>query len=300
MRKNMMKIKLGISPIAWTNDDLPELGGGNTFEQCVSEMALAGFAGCEIGNKFPKDPEVLRHYLTLRGLSVCNAWYSTFFAAGRADETLAGFVRHRDFLYAMGAGVIGCSEPSFSIQGLNRTIFGDKPIFNDAQWRLVHDGYKRLSELAAQRDMRVCMHHHMGTGVQTADEIAAFMRGAGPDVFLLFDTGHIYCSEWRQDAVDSVIDTYVDRVAHVHLKDVRREVFEEAKAKSRSFLESVRRGLFTVPGDGAISFGHTFKALDAAGYEGWLVVEAEQDPAAANPFEYALRARKFIKESIGV
>jgi len=312
------RVRIGISSIGWTNDDMPELGGENTFEQCVSEMALAGYAGCEVGNKFPKDPAVLRRFLVPRGLSVCNAWFSTRFAEGAADETVEGFIRHRDFLSNMGARVVGCSEQSYSIQGLGAPIFGDKPVFSDAQWRLVFDGYARLADLAEQKGMRVCMHHHMGTGVQTPDEIARFMDGAGERIGLLFDTGHIYFSEGcrsadgcrstedcrsaesGQAAVDALVDAYAGRIAHVHLKDVRRGALDAVKANKLSFLEAVRLGAFTTPGDGAVSFGHVFAALDGAGYSGWLVVEAEQDPAKANPFEYALNARSFIRNAAGI
>jgi len=298
MNKN--KIKLGIAPIAWTNDDLPELGGENTFEQCISEMALAGFSGCEVGNKYPKDPEVLHRYLKPRGLTICNAWYSTFFADGRPDETFEGFIRHRDFLHAMGARVIGCSEQSFSIQGKNTPVFGVKPVFTDDQWNKIFEGYNKLAELAAEKGMKVCLHHHMGTGVQTPEEIDRFMGGVANDVFLLFDTGHIYFSEGNQDAVDAVIEKYVARVVHVHLKDVRPAILKEVKEQGLSFLQAVKLGAFTVPGDGIIDFDRTISVLDKTGYEGWLVVEAEQDPAKANPFEYALKARQFIREKAGI
>lgn len=298
MDKN--KIRLGIAPIAWTNDDLPELGGENTFEQCISEMALAGFTGCEVGNKYPKEPEILFRYLNPRGLSICNAWYSTFFAEGRDQETFDGFIKHRDFLSAMGARVIGCSEQSFSIQGKDTPIFGNKPVFTEEQWVKVFEGYKRLAELAKEKDMRVCLHHHMGTGVQTPAEIDRFMDGVKENGYLLFDTGHVFFSEGKQEPVDAVISKYVDRVIHVHLKDIRENILKEVKEKGLSFLDAVKLGAFTVPGDGVVDFGHTLATLDKAGYEGWLVVEAEQDPAKANPFEYALKARAFIRENAGI
>ncbi|MGI5898729.1 MAG: myo-inosose-2 dehydratase [Christensenellales bacterium] len=294
------KVKLGIAPIAWTNDDLPELGGENTFEQCVSEMALAGFTGSEVGNKYPRDTEKLRWHLEMRGISICNAWFSTFFADDMFEETIAGFKEHRDFLHAMGAKVIGCSEQSRSIQGKPLPVFAEKPVFSDEDWKRVSKGYNLLAELADKRDMRVCLHHHMGTGIQTPQEIDRYIESVNDDVYLLFDTGHIFFSEGNQQAVDELIDKHIGRIIHVHLKDVRSDVLERVRREKLSFLEAVKLGAFTVPGDGAIAFDHTFDVLKKTGYEGWMVVEAEQDPAKANPLEYALKARKFIREKTGL
>lgn len=295
------KIKLGIAPIAWTNDDLPELGGENTFAQCVSEMALAGFAGSEIGNKYPKDPAVLKEELAMRNLSICNSWFSTFFTTEPEEETVAGFRRQLDFLHEMGAKVIGCSEQGNSIQGRPTPIFGEKPVFSDEQWKKVTSGMNRLADIAAEKGMKVCLHHHMGTGIQTPEEIDRFMSsGTNDDVYLLFDSGHIYFSEGTQEAVDSLIDKYISRIAHVHLKDVRDSKRREVSEGGKSFLDAVRMGTFTVPGDGDVSFGHIFSVLEKSGYQGWLVVEAEQDPAAANPLKYAIMARTFIRENTGL
>jgi len=294
------KIKLAIAPIGWTNDDMPELGAENTFEQCISEMALAGFTGSEVGNKYPKDTKVLKKALGLRGLQICNAWFSTYFTIKDEKAVIEEFIRHRDFLYEMGAKVIGCSEQGHSIQGLELPIYEEKPIFTDEEWNRLIKGYNRLAELAEEKGMKVSLHHHMGTGIQTPEEIDRFMESTEDNVYLLFDTGHIYFSEGKQEAVDNLIDKYIDRIVHIHLKDVRREVLERVKAERWSFLKSVREGVFTVPGDGIINFDHVFDVIGKSGFEGWLVVEAEQDPAIANPFEYAIKARKFIREKTGL
>ncbi|TDO93956.1 2-keto-myo-inositol dehydratase [Halanaerobium saccharolyticum] len=298
MDKN--KVKLGIAPIAWTNDDLPELGAENTFEQCVSEMALAGFTGSEVGNKYPTDPEELKSKLDIRGIQICNAWFSTFFAAGKKEKTIEKFREHRDFLHEMGAEVIGCSEQSYSIQGLDKAIFEEKPEFSQGEWEKIAEGYNQLAELAAEKGMKVSLHHHMGTGVQTPAEVDKFMEMTNDDVYLLFDSGHIYYSEGTQEAVENLLEKYVDQIAHVHLKDVRNEVVKEVKEKGLSFLDGVKMGTFTIPGDGAIKFEPLFETLEEADYEGWMVVEAEQDPAKANPFEYAVQAREFIREKTGL
>ena len=289
-------VHLGIAPIAWTNDDLPELGAENSFEQCIREMALAGFAGCEVGNKYPKDPIVLKKHLDLRGLQICNAWFSTHFTTRPEEETFEAFVKHRDFLHALGAKVIGCSEQGRSIQGLSKPILQEKPVFSDGEWKQLACGMNHLAVLAAESGMRVCLHHHMGTGIQTPDEIDRFLELTQPDVFLLFDTGHLYFSEGCQQAVDQVLDRHMNRIIHVHLKDIRKDVLAEVKVQGLSFLDAVKRGVFTVPGDGCIVFDGVFAALERGVYQGWMVVEAEQDPARANPLEYALKARAFIRE----
>lgn len=300
MKMDKNRVKLGIAPIAWTNDDLPELGKENTFEQCVSEMALAGFTGSEVGNKYPTDTDVLKKALGLRGVEICNAWFSTFFTTMPEEETLVAFKKHRDFLHTMGAKVIGCSEQGHSIQGMDKPIFDEKPVFTDDEWTRLAEGYNKLAKLAAEKGMKVSIHHHMGTGVQTPSEVEKYMSMTNDDVYLLFDTGHMYFSEGTQVSVDEIIDRYKDRIIHVHLKDVREDVLKKAHDEKWSFLKGVKAGVFTVPGDGVISFDHTFNVLAKANYEGWMVVEAEQDPAIANPLEYAIKARDFIREKTGL
>ena len=295
---NKDKVFLAIAPIAWTNDDLPDLGAENTFEQCVSEMALAGFTGSEIGNKYPKDVDILKHKLDVRGMRICNAWFSSLLLSEGYDATIEAFIKHRDFLHALGAKVIGASEQGNSIQGKPVSIFGEKPVYTDEQWELIRKGFNKMSELAREKDMYFTVHHHMGTGVQTAEEIDKLMEITDPElVYLLFDTGHLSFS--GEDVV-GVLKKYVNRIKHVHLKDIRKNVIEDAKTKGYSFLDAVRAGSFTVPGDGDFDFTPVFDILDEAGYEGWVVVEAEQDPAKANPFEYAVKARSYIREKTGL
>jgi inosose dehydratase len=294
------KIKLGMAPIGWTNDDLHELGAENTFEQCVSEMALAGYEGSEIGNKYPKDKDALKKALDLRELIICNAWFSTFFTSKDEQETVDAFIDHCDFLYYQGARVIGCSEQGNSIQGTDLPIFKNKPVYTDDEWKKVTDGMNRLGDIAQEKGMKVCFHHHMGTGVQTPAEIDKFMDMVNNNVYLLFDSGHIVFSEGNVQAAYDVLEKHVDRVAHVHLKDMRRKVYDKAVSEQWCFLDAVKRGVFTVPGDGITDYKPIFDILEKANYKGWMVVEAEQDPAIANPFEYAKRARAYIKETCGL
>ena len=293
-------VKLGIAPIAWTNDDLPDLGGENTFEQCVSEMALAGFTGSEVGNKYPRDPETLEKALSLRGVEICNAWFSTFLISRPYEETEKGFEEHVAFLSRMGAKVVGVSEQSYSTQGIqDQPIFEGKHVMDDEEWKLLCDGLNRLGKLSLEKyGVALTFHHHMGTVVQSAAEVERMMAGTDPAyVSLLFDTGHFaYCGE---DPL-AMAKKYADRIKHVHLKDIRPDVVAKVKAEKMSFLDGVRAGACTIPGDGCIDYDPIFKVLEESGYEGYMVVEAEQDPSKANPFEYALHARKFIKEKTGL
>lgn len=294
------KVKLGIAPIAWTNDDMPDLGKENTFEQCVSEMALAGFTGSEVGNKYPKDPEVLKKALELRGVEICNQWFSSFLITKPFEEVEKEFRAQLTFLKAMGAKVIGASEQSYSVQGqMDTPVFGHKYEMNDEEWDTFCTGMNKLGKIAKEEyGIALTFHHHMGTVVQSLAEVDRMMENTDPEyVSLLFDTGHFtYCGE---DPLE-VVKKYVHRIKHVHLKDVRPEVVEQVKKENMSFLAGVRAGAFTIPGDGCINYDPIFKVLEDAGYEGYMVVEAEQDPAKANPLEYAIRARKFIAEKTGL
>ena len=194
---NKDKVKLGIAPIGWTNDDMPDLGAENTFEQCVSEMALAGFTGCEVGNKYPKDPAVLKKALELRGMQICNAWFSAFLTTKPYEEVEADFIKHITFLKEMGAKVVGISEQGHSIQGTDLPIFEAKYVMNDAEWDLLCNGLNKLGKVAKDMGIALTLHHHMGTVVQTAAEIDRMMENTDPELFsLLFDSGHLaYCGE---------------------------------------------------------------------------------------------------------
>ncbi|KUP24978.1 myo-inosose-2 dehydratase [Paenibacillus sp. DMB5] len=292
-------VRLAIAPIAWTNDDMPELGGNNTFEQCISEMALAGFQGSEVGNKYPRSPEVLHRALGLRGLQIASAWFSAHLTVRPYEETAEAFVAHRDFLHAMGAKVIVVSEQGRSIQGqMDTPLFDAKPVFTEGEWALLAEGLGKLGRLAAEKGMAIVYHHHMGTGVQTAAEIDRLMELTDPaEVSLLFDTGHLAFS--GENPLE-VLRAHLPRIRHVHLKDIRPEVVRRVIAEKLSFLQAVKAGAFTVPGDGCIEFADIFAELAGSSYTGWFVVEAEQDPALADPLEYAIKARKYIRETSGL
>ena len=287
------KIQFGCAPIAWTNDDMPELGSENSFEQCISEMALAQYTGTEIGNKYPKNPNTLKRYLEPRNLQVASAWFSAFLTTKPFEETEKEFIAHRDFLYELGAKVIVVSEQGRSIQGnMDTPLFKEKPIFTNEEWDKLISGLHRLGELAGKKDMKIVYHHHMGTGVQTTEEIDRLMDNTDPDkVSLLYDTGHLVFSG---EDLDEVYQKHQSRIKHIHFKDIREEVLKEVKENNDSFLTGVKKGAFTVPGDGMIDFSPIVRAIYESDYQGWIIVEAEQDPAKANPFEYALMAKKYM------
>lgn len=293
------KVRLGIAPIAWTNDDMPDLGKENTFEQCVSEMALAGFTGSEVGGKYPADTKVLKKALDLRGIQICNQWFSSFLISKPFEETEKEFIKAADFLKEMGAKVIGVSEQSYSIQGkMEQPVWEGKYVMNDEEWKFLAEGLNKLGKIAKDKGMTLTFHHHMGTVVQTEEEIDRFMEMVDPElVFLLFDSGHL---SFAGIDPEKVLKRYVNRIKHVHLKDIREEMVKKSQNERWSFLKGVREGVFTVPGDGDVDFAPIFRILEDAGYEGWVVVEAEQDPAKANPLEYAKKARAYIAEKTGL
>lgn len=297
MDKN--KVKLAMAPIGWTNDDMPDLGAENSFQQCISEMALAGYIGSEVGNKYPSDPAVLKAMLDIRGMQICNQWFSSFLASKPFTEVEKDFRTQLSFLKALGADVIGPSEQTRSCQGdLKTSVFSGKALFNNDEFKALCVGMNKLGDIANGEGLKLAFHHHMGTAVQTIEETDRFLNDTDPGkVHLLYDSGHFAFS--GEDPV-AALNKYIGRVGHVHLKDMRKDVYNKVKAQDMPFLDAVREGVFTVPGDGSIDFPSIFKILDENDYSGWMVVEAEQDPAKANPFEYALNARKYIKREAGI
>ena len=294
-------VSLGIAPIGWCNDDMPELGAENTFQQTVSEMALAGFTGCEIGNKYPTDPAELKKALDLRGMRIASRWYSSFILTRSMEEEEKDFIANLDFLEAVGANHINVSEQSYSIQGkVDVPILtgGHKHVMNDEEWDRFCKGLNRLGQIASERGFKLCFHHHMGTVVQTSEETDRMMSNTDPRyVFLCYDTGHFTFS--KEDAVKAAKE-FGPRIGHVHLKDIRPDMMERAYAEGFKFRKAVLEGCFTIPGDGCVDYPGVFKALHDAHYEGWFIVEAEQDPAKANPLEYAKMARGYIRKTAGI
>ncbi len=298
---NSSKVNLGIAPIGWCNDDMPDLGAENTYKQTISEMALAGFTGCEIGNKYPKDAAELKHALDVRGMRIASKWFSSFILTQPIEQVEKDFIAELDYLATLGANRINVSEQSYSIQGKIDTPIitgGHKYVMNDEEWDRFCKGLNHLGKIASKRGFKLCFHHHMGTVVQTADETDRMMANTDPGyVFLCYDTGHFTFA--GEDPL-AMLKKYGDRIGHVHLKDMRLPVVQKVREENWSFLDAVRAGAFTVPGDGNVEFDPIFAVLSENNYEGWLLVEAEQDPAKAEPFEYAVKARNYIREHTGL
>jgi inosose dehydratase len=290
---------LGITPTLWWNDDFPFIDIGITFGQCISEMALAGFEGCSIGHKYPTDPNVLKAALDLRGLRVSEPWVSTYFTIRDMKErTLQSFRQQMDFIKRMGGTDIVVAEFGQAVNPLPAVaLFANRPIFTDRQWDDLCQGLNLVGDMANSHGMRLCYHPHMGTGVMIKEDVDRLMESTKPDlVHLLLDTGHLAFAGVNPLEVTK---KYGRRIKHIHLKDVRADVVARVRKENLSFCDAIEAGVFTVPGDGAIDFVPIFAALAEAGFEGWIVVEAEQDPAKANPLEYARIARSYLRQKLG-
>jgi len=297
---NSTKIKIGISPIGWTNDDMPELGGEIPFEQCIREMHETGYNGCEVGSKFPRDPETLLQLLKPYNLQIASQWFSTFFTGeSNLGQTTLAFINHLMFLKSLGAKVIVVSEQGHSIQGQMYTpLFENKPELKESEWESLKSGLESIGKIASAHGMKIAYHHHMGTVVQSREEVDKLMQLTDPKyVHLLADTGHIH---YAGGDPKKLVEDYIDRIIHVHLKDVRSEIVEKVRNEKLSFLQGVKLGAFTVPGDGVIDFKPIFETIGKSDYSGWLIVEAEQDPQIANPKEYAQKGRNTIRELAGI
>jgi inosose dehydratase len=286
-------MKLAIAPINWTNDDLPELGGEIPFERCVAEMAEAGYKGCEVGTKFPKNAAVLKKKLEPLGLQVCNQWFGYRLTALSYSEVEKQFLEHLKFLQELGADIVGGAElGSKNIVNQAVPILGERDLFDAEDWKKTIKGLDQLGKIAAGEGFRLCYHTHMGMGVQTIQETKRLLEGTHPDfVFWNYDCGHFY---FAGDDHLQALEQFAPRLGHVHLKDIRPHILEEVRAEKKSFLDAVKMGIFTVPGDSVIDFRPIIEKLKSISYSGWLVVEAEQDPAKANPLAYAKKSMNYL------
>lgn len=285
--KTPWNVRIGINPISWSNDDLPALGGETPLETALKEGAEIGYEGFELGNKFPQDPLALKAKLAEYGVACVSGWYSGQLAEGTVDDEIARCGAHMDKLRINGCRVVVYGEVAGSIQGRIDTPLWKRPRFaNAAQWKAYGDRLTTFGEhLQSRHGLRLAYHHHMGAYVESPDDIDMLMAVTGASVGLLFDTGHAFYG----GAADPValLKRHLKRVVHLHCKDVRPQVIAKARNDGWSFLDGVINGTFTVPGDGAIDFEAVLAALREGGYEGWLVVEAEQDPAVAPSFPYS-------------
>ncbi len=289
-------IKWGIAPIGWRNDDIPSIGKDNNLQQLLSDIVVAGFQGTEVGGFFP-GPEKLNYELKLRNLQIAGQWFSSFIIRDGIEKASEAFEKHCQYLHALNAPIAVVSEQTYTIQQSDTAnIFTDKAHFTDKEWDEVCKGLNHYGEIAAKYGIKVAYHHHMGTGIQTKEETDRLMANTDPKlVGLLYDTGHIAVSDGDYM---SLLNDHIDRIVHVHFKDVRRDKEKECREKGLTFQGSFLNGMFTVPGDGDLDFKPVFDKLVANNYKGWIVVEAEQDPDKANPLEMAQIAHKYIQEHL--
>ena len=279
-----MKVRIGINPITWSNDDAPELGGDIPLEVCLSETKQAGYAGTELGGKFPRRSAELKPIMQRHGLAVISGWYD-----GRCDEKdvsaeMDAIGPHLQLLKDMGSTHVVYADTSRGRHGAIWDPISKRPALQAEEWPTYGRKLTQLAERMADFGVRMAFHHHMGTIIETDAEVGLLMKHTGEAVGLLYDTGHSTFS--GGDPLQLIKDN-VKRVVHVHCKDVRKPMLEKARAEDMSFMAAVLEGIFTVPGDGFTDYPSILRVLAEADYSGWLVVEAEQDPRKAHPLTYA-------------
>jgi inosose dehydratase len=279
-----MKARLGIAPIAWWNDDLAELSDDVTLEECLRQASEAGFTGMETGRRFPMDAEVLSPILARYGISVCGGWYSGNILDGDIEAEKDSIRRQMDFFIAAGAPCLVYGEVARSIQGDRARPLATKPKLSEYEIRTYARRMTEFGEWCADEGMPLAYHHHMAAVIETEAELDLFMKHSGEGIPLLYDAGHMAMAGGD---VLRVIDNHHARITHVHTKDVRRAVLDALDRSKDSFLDAVVKGVFTVPGDGDLDFEAILGRLAGHGYEGWFVVEAEQDPKAHPPLNMA-------------
>lgn len=289
-----MSIHIGANPIGWSNDDMRELGGNTPLEVCLAEARQVGFAGMELGHKFPREANALKAALAPFNLACISGWYSASLLERDAEAEMQHLRPHLDLLKAMGSDVLVFAETSNAIHGNIQAALSTRPVLQPEQWPEFGRRLTTLAEATMREGVRLVYHHHIGTIVQSEADIDAFMAATGPAVHLLLDTGH---ATWGGADPAALAQQYRDRISHVHTKDVREAVMQRAIAEDWSFLKAVLEGVYTVPGDGMVDFAEVFRQLPT--YDGWVVIEAEQDPARANPLAYAQKGYAHLAGILG-
>ena len=287
-----LDVRIGINPISWSNDDLPSLGGETPLETALSEGKAIGYEGFELGNKFPREPAALKAVLARHGLACVSGWYSGRLARRSVAEEIDAVGPHLDLLAKNGSTVMVYGEVADSIQGSSAPLYQRPRFVKPEQWSAYGERLTDFGRHLLKHGVRLAYHHHMGAYVETPSDVDRLMEVTGDEVGLLFDSGHMTFA--GGDAV-AMLARHVARVCHVHCKDVRPYVIRLARNRNWSFLQSVINGAFTVPGDGAIDFPALLGILHDHGYRGWLVVEAEQDPAVAPSYEYAEKGYRALR-----
>ena len=288
-----VSVRIGINPITWSNDDLPALGAHIPLSRCLAEGKRAGYAGFELGHKFPRAVEPLRAALAAHRLSLVSGWFSGALAGISVAEEIARIEPHLQLLTAMRCQVLVYCDTSAAVHGEHGVPLAQRPQLTQAQWPAFCARLNRLAAHCLSRGVQLAYHHHMGSIVETTQDIARLLDHTGPELGLALDTGHL---DFAGGDPVALYRQYKDRVVHIHLKDTRKAIVQDAKNRNLSFLQAVLNGAFTVPGDGDLDYPSLFAELGRAGYRGWLVVEAEQDPAIAPPLRYASLGAKHVKQ----
>ena len=287
-------IRYGTNPIAWSNDDDHSLGGDIPLEQCLSDAGRIGFEGIEKGHKFPSDAATLEETLQRYGLAYVSGWHSLKLLERSVEEEKAAIQPHLDVLAELGCSVCIACETSGAVHGVADAPLNHRPKLAPSDWGGFCADVEAIAGHCLDRGIRLAYHHHMGTVVETMEEIEAFMVHAGPNTRLLLDTGHAAFA--GADPV-ALAERYMDRVVHIHAKNVRPAIRRKALAEGLSFLQAVRLGVFTVPGDddGCVDFPAVLRIAARHHYSGWLIAEAEQDPAQRDPIYYQTLALKTLR-----
>ena len=279
-----MKIKLGIAPIAWSNDDMPELGGDTPIEQCLEEASSAGFTGIELGGKFPRNPGITNFLLDKYNLKMPGGWYGSLLRGRSAEDEWVAMQDHLNLLKLIKADVFVFADVSGSIQGDQSRKLSTRPKMDGQEFIQYCKKINEISDRLNDEGIPMSYHEHMGTIIQTENDVDMFMENTNDNTFLLYDTGHLL---FAQANYERVLKNYISKINHIHCKDIRKNILENSLENDLSFRESFLDGVFTVPGDGCIDYEPLFKILYENSYENWLIIEAEQDPIKANPLEYA-------------
>ncbi len=289
-----MTIRIGINPITWTNDDMPELGGDIPLDTCLRETREAGYAGTELGGKFPRQSSELGPILAGHHLQLVSGWYDGRILEREVAAEFDAVLPHLTLLRDLGCTRVVYADTSRGRHGSIDHPASDRPTLADGEWRDYGRKLTALAERMADFGVGMAFHHHMGTIIQTDGEIDRMMASTGAAVGLLYDTGHCLFAGGDPQAL---LARHLSRVVHVHCKDVRPAVLERALAEDMSFMGAVLAGIFTVPGDGCIDFPAVLRRLKDYGYSGWLVVEAEQDPRIAHPLTYAKMGFDYLSKA---
>ena len=290
-----MKIKLGIAPIAWSNDDMPELGGDTPIEKCLEDTSTSGFTGIELGGKFPRNPGTTKFLLERFNLKMPTGWYGALLRERSVKEEWLAMQDQLNLLKLVNADVFMFADVSGSIQGDGSIQLSKRPKLNKDDWIDYCNKINEIANMLMDEGMPISYHEHMGTIIQSEEDVDKFMDMTNENTFLLYDTGHLMFAKANYE---KILKNHISRINHVHCKDIRKDVFQKSIEDDLSFRESFLNGIFTVPGDGCIDYDPLIKILYDAKYQEWLIIEAEQDPKKANPLEYAKLGHNYLHNTI--